>query len=1148
MNSRRPFHPILACRIALAAVLAFSASAAAQTWTAAVNTNWNNAGNWNPATIPNSATADVILGFTGAGIVNIASSVQARSLTFDSVSGGAYTLTSSAGQTLSNLADINVNGPTVNVQTINLANVAGGSLVFPGTGPAALAISNNADPSASPTLAIGPNTVIGTAGSGGITIGGTGHTVVSGSFSATQPVTGGLTKAGPGVLVLSGNGTNFGGGLSLNDGTVRLDFTSNTAVKLANTGNLFSLGGDIDLVAHATTAVTQNNSGTLLAGGHTQINRSGGAAAVNFGMGGISRLGATTFDVANTGGPLTVSTSAGTTNSLLGVGAAFATVNGLAWASVSGGNIVGIPGTAGVFGAGVNTLISANTSTPAVTTNSLRFDAGSPTLTLTGTLTLTSGGILTASTASSPTISLGPGGGIAVPGELLIHQYSNDTLTIGAPISAPAGLTKTGPGLLSLGGVVTTGGLINIHRGGLQITSISAVNSSAGINFNDNRTGGNLQQFIVDVPNGGGTISRPIRLSAHSVGINSANVFSTGASLNTVVTLSGVISSAPGSVTPIRFTGALDDSSSFRLTGTNTFTGDVWLTNGTLGVFSNASLGNAANTLVLLVGSATAGGLQFLNDNGLDRSISLASATRIICNADVFATNSGPVTGATLVKAGNGTLLLTNAGNAGTRDIQAGTLAFNAAGLGTAGNFQISDNATLAITATAILDVSRSVTFGSTLVPSIGTGFTRGMIDVAVGQTFSIPGFVSEFINGDPGTLIKTGPGVLNLTGTNNNYSGGTVVRAGELRVLSNSNLGQALGPVTVEPLGTLTFTTTMTTSRTFSLFSGTVVVAAGQTLTFNNNATVAGGFLRGAGSFALTGGTALSGVTTLTSTTISQTGPASVANFTNGGSFTVGAGQTLAWNGGTNTSSGRMFVNGTANVSDFVSNGQVTIPNGGVMNNSGAPLLLGGGSRTFIGSAAAPGGAINLGGQTLELNGGLLVNNGTVSGTVNVNFGSVAKGAGQYGVVNVGDGGVYAPGNSPGISTAAAVDFDDTATIFGGPTLMIELAGIAPGTEYDQLHVTGSLSLGGTLAVSLLNGFAPEAGNSFDILDWGTTDGAFDTVNLPALSGTLTWDTSQLPTTGELIVIPEPGSTALLALGALTFAARRRAATETAG
>ena len=178
--------------------------------------------------------------------------------------------------------------------------------------------------------------------------------------------------------------------------------------------------------------------------------------------------------------------------------------------------------------------------------------------------------------------------------------------------------------------------------------------------------------------------------------------------------------------------------------------------------------------------------------------------------------------------------------------------------------------------------------------------------------------------------------------------------------------------------------------------------------------------------------------------------------------------------------------------------------------------MVLGGGSRTTINS----GGAINLtGGTMIELNGGLLVNNGTISGTTDVNYGSLAKGSGVYGVVNVNQGGIYAPGNSPGISTAAAVTFDNTPVSSGAPVLQIELAGIAPGTQYDQLHVTGQLSLGGILQISLLNAFAPAAGNTFDILDWGTLSGTFAALQLPTLTGSLSWNTSQLYTTGVLSV-----------------------------
>ena len=67
-------------------------------------------------------------------------------------------------------------------------------------------------------------------------------------------------------------------------------------------------------------------------------------------------------------------------------------------------------------------------------------------------------------------------------------------------------------------------------------------------------------------------------------------------------------------------------------------------------------------------------------------------------------------------------------------------------------------------------------------------------------------------------------------------------------------------------------------------------------------------------------------------------------------------------------------------------------------------------------------------------------------------------------------------------------------------------------------MHVTGDLSLAGTLAVSLV-GFTPSAGQSFDILDWGSLSGTFASISLPALPG-LAWDMSQLYSTGVLAVV----------------------------
>ena len=81
-----------------------------------------------------------------------------------------------------------------------------------------------------------------------------------------------------------------------------------------------------------------------------------------------------------------------------------------------------------------------------------------------------------------------------------------------------------------------------------------------------------------------------------------------------------------------------------------------------------------------------------------------------------------------------------------------------------------------------------------------------------------------------------------------------------------------------------------------------------------------------------------------------------------------------------------------------------------------------------------------------------------------------------------------------------------------------MELGGTAPGSGYDQLQSSGALAFDGTLQVSLINGFIPAAGQSFNLFDWSTTSGTFDTLQLPTLAG-LSWNTSQLYTTGTLKV-----------------------------
>jgi hypothetical protein len=62
-------------------------------------------------------------------------------------------------------------------------------------------------------------------------------------------------------------------------------------------------------------------------------------------------------------------------------------------------------------------------------------------------------------------------------------------------------------------------------------------------------------------------------------------------------------------------------------------------------------------------------------------------------------------------------------------------------------------------------------------------------------------------------------------------------------------------------------------------------------------------------------------------------------------------------------------------------------------------------------------------------------------------------------------------------------------------------------------------MSLGRTLKVSLLSGFQPLTGSSFDILDWGTLSGTYSAIQLPALM-TGIWNTSQLYSSGVLSIV----------------------------
>jgi hypothetical protein len=269
------------------------------------------------------------------------------------------------------------------------------------------------------------------------------------------------------------------------------------------------------------------------------------------------------------------------------------------------------------------------------------------------------------------------------------------------------------------------------------------------------------------------------------------------------------------------------------------------------------------------------------------------------------------------------------------------------------------------------------------------------------------------------------------------------------------------------------------------------------------------------------------------------------------GGGNLVGAGQVSARLsaaiGSSIVATGNLAI-GDANAYDgFFSDGSLVVGANTVTIYDRNEAVLG--SLTAVGDAGGPGTLTGANGLLLE-QGKNLVGYGKINGDF-INQGYVkgegpapedlleltghVKGIGNYGG-NIMFSGTYSPGNSP-----AAVGFEGDAAFGSESALLMELAGESRGAQYDALLVSGLLTLDGALDVELLYGYMPSYGATFDLLDWGNLASKFDAVDLPALGGGLTWDTSGLYTTGTITVAPEPATLALVVMGVAGTLLRRR-------
>ena len=134
---------------------------------------------------------------------------------------------------------------------------------------------------------------------------------------------------------------------------------------------------------------------------------------------------------------------------------------------------------------------------------------------------------------------------------------------------------------------------------------------------------------------------------------------------------------------------------------------------------------------------------------------------------------------------------------------------------------------------------------------------------------------------------------------------------------------------------------------------------------------------------------------------------------------------------------------------------------------------------------------SVNLGllssGGTINLQTGTFLSDSStgITGTIDLGADAVLGGTGNVGDLLLTDGDL-SPGNSPGILNTGDFNLGATANLY------IEIDGTTVGIDYDQVNVTGSVTLAGSLTV--IPGFTAAANDSFTIIRNDSTDAVIGT------------------------------------------------------
>jgi autotransporter-associated beta strand protein len=322
-------------------------------------------------------------------------------------------------------------------------------------------------------------------------------------------------------------------------------------------------------------------------------------------------------------------------------------------------------------------------------------------------------------------------------------------------------------------------------------------------------------------------------------------------------------------------------------------------------------------------------------------------------------------------------------------------------------------------------------------------GASGGTIDMSLPTAIvELTGLVSG-----PGGLLKTGPGILSMTGANT-YAGGTTVLGGLISVAGGGPLGP--GPLTLNGGGLQA--TANATLGAIALAGPGVIETFGASTALNVGAISGPGALtkQGPGVLHLTAPATYAGATAVTAGTL-RAGAANV--FSAGSAHTVNAGTTLALNNFNQTLNS---LGGPGTVS--LGSGQLTLATagapqsfGGAITGTGGVTVSGTGSLTITGAQTYTG-------STIVSGGSLTIPGSLASSVVNVTGGSLAV-AGGAAMVDAAALTVNAPGTAAinGSETIGSLSGTGAVTLATGSVLTV---GAGASTTF-----SGALAGGGGLS-----------------------------------------------------------------------------------